>query len=116
MPKNKIQPLDRKKEQVLEILRQELPSLKERYGVVRVALYGSFAHGTPARKSDVDMLVELSRPLGLEFVALTEYLEERLGRKVHLATFETLNRSLSHPRYRAVAEHVERTLTDAPTG
>jgi hypothetical protein len=116
MPKNKIQPLDRTKEQILEILRQELPYLRERYGVVRVALYGSFAHGSPTRKSDVDLLVKLSRPLGLEFVALAEYFEERLGRKVHLATFETLNRSLSHPRYRAVAEDVERTLTDVPTG
>ena len=60
--------LDR--ESILEILEKELPYLREKYGVVRLALYGSFASGVPRRKSDVDLLVELSRPLGLEFVAL----------------------------------------------
>jgi predicted nucleotidyltransferase len=100
------------KASILEILEKELPHLREKYGVVRLALYGSFASGVPGRKSDVDLLVELSRPLGLEFVALVSYLEQRLGRKVDLATFETLNRSLENPRYHAVAQNIQRTLTD----
>lgn len=116
MSKSKLQPLHRTKEQILEILRRESPYLREKYGVVRIALYGSFASGTHTRKSDVDLFVKLSRPLGLEFVALAEYLEGRLGCKVDLATFETLDRSLNHPRYREVALDIERTLTDVPTG
>jgi len=32
----------------------------------------------------VDLLVELSHPLGLEFVALAQHLEKRLGRRVDL--------------------------------
>jgi predicted nucleotidyltransferase len=100
------------KESILEILEKEFPYLREKYGVVRLALYGSFARGLSDRKSDVDLLVELSRPLGLEFVALVSYLEQRLGRKVDLATFETLNRSLENPRYHAVAQNIQRTLTD----
>jgi hypothetical protein len=116
MPKGKIQPLGRTKEQILKILEQELSYLREKYGVVRVALYGSFASRTQTRKSDVDLLVRLSRPLGLEFVALAEYLERRLGCKVDLATFEMLDRGLTHPRYREVALDIERTLTDVPTG
>lgn len=103
------------KEKILEILEKELPYLREKYGVARIALYGSFAYGTPTAKSDVDLLVELSRPLGLEFVALAYYLEKRLGRRVNLATFETLNRSLSHPRYRPIALDIQRTLTDVQT-
>jgi predicted nucleotidyltransferase len=102
--------LDR--EFILRTLQEELPYLRERYGVVRIALYGSFSHGTPAKTSDVDLLVELGRPLGLEFVSLAQYLEKRLGRKVDLATFDTLNRSLSHPRYSKIAQNVQRTLTD----
>jgi hypothetical protein len=56
--------------------------------------------------------VALSRPLGLEFVSLTDYLEECLGREVNVATFGTLDRSRSHPRYGSVACEVARTLTD----
>jgi len=100
------------KDQVLRTLRAELPYLRERYGIVRLALYGSFACGTARADSDVDLLVELSRPLGLEFVTMTDYLEECLGREVDVATFETLDRSRSHSRYGSVARDVERTLTD----
>jgi uncharacterized protein len=100
------------REQVLELLEELLPSLHEKYGVVRLALYGSFAHGSPSAKSDIDLLVDLSRPLGLEFVSLAEDIEKHLGRKVDLTTFETLNRSLNHPRYRPIALNIQRILID----
>ena len=103
------------KERILSVLEQEFPHLYDKYGVVRIALYGSFSHGTPTEESDVDLLVELGRPLGLEFVSLAEYLEERLGRKVDLATFETLHRSLDHPRRKHIAQNIQRTLTDVRT-
>ena len=57
-------------------------------------------------------MVELARPLGLEFVSLALYLEKRLGRKVDLATFDDLRRSLAIPRRRHIALDIERTLTD----
>jgi len=106
------------RERVLRILRKALPELRERYGVIRLALYGSFAHGQPRADSDVDLLVELGRPLGLEFVDLVYDLEERLGRKVEVATFDTLRRNLEHPRYRDIVLDIQRTLTDveAATG
>ena len=98
------------RKEIIQALRRDLPHLREKYGVEKIALYGSFAKGAPGAESDVDILVQLSRPLGLEFVALAEHLEERLGRKVDLATFETLNRSLESPRYRHIAADTQRTL------
>ncbi len=98
------------REKILQMLKKDLPYLRERYGVVRIALYGSFAQDVQTGKSDVDLLVELSRPLGLEFVALAEHLEKVLGRKVGLATFETMFRSMDIPRYRPIALNIQRTL------
>ncbi len=95
----------------MKALRRNLPQLRERYGVTRLALFGSFAKGTKLRPaSDVDLLVELEHPLGLEFVALADHLEKSLGRRVDIATFDSFRRSLAHPRYRSIAEEVERTL------
>ena len=99
------------REQIIRTLRDQLPHLRERYGVVRMALFGSFAKSTSTDTSDVDLLVELSRPLGLEFVELADHTEEILGRKADLATFETFSRSLSLTRYKLVAADVQRTLT-----
>lgn len=93
------------------ILRKDLPFLREKYGVQKIAIYGSFVRGKPRLKSDVDLVVELARPLGLEFVALAFHLEKLLGRKVDLATYETLQRGLNDPRYREIASDIQRTLS-----
>lgn len=92
------------------MLRKRLPDLYERYGVRRIALYGSFSRDAHGAKSDVDLLVELSTPLGFEFVDLAEYLEKILGRKVELATFETFRRSKQDPRRRHITENIEKDL------
>jgi predicted nucleotidyltransferase len=95
---------------VSKVLKKEFPYLRKKYGVEKIALYGSFARGAHTAKSDVDILVQLGRPLGLEYVGLANYLEEILGRKVDLATFDMLRRSLKNPRYRHIAADVQRTL------
>lgn len=99
------------REKVLQILRGELPYLREKYGVERLAIYGSFAKGDQTKRSDVDILVQLVNPLGLKFVELAYHLEKVLGRKVDLATFETLHRSLENPRYRHIAVDIQRALS-----
>ena len=95
---------------VIRTLRKQMPRLRAEYGVEKIALYGSFAKGTANRRSDVDILVHLTRPLGLEFVQLAFDLEKSLGRKVDLATFDTFQRGLAQPRYARIPSNVERTL------
>lgn len=95
---------------VLQRLKQRLPELQEKYGIRRIGLYGSFARSDQTGKSDVDLLVDLSRPLGFEFVELAEDLEKILGKKVDLATFETYHRSKQDPRRRPIAENIEKDL------
>ena len=71
---------------VVESLRGAMPELAARYGVKRLALFGSFVRGEQEPASDVDAVVELEHPLGLEFVDLAERLEQLVGRKVDLLT------------------------------
>jgi len=99
---------------ILQRLNQHLPSLHRKYGIRRIALYGSFARETQTQKSDVDLLVELSRPLGFEFVDLADELEQILGRKVDLVTFDTYRRSKQDPRKRHIAENIEKDLVYVP--
>jgi hypothetical protein len=56
--------------------------------------------------------VDPERPLGFEFVELANDLEKALGKKVDLTTFKAFKRRLAHPRYRPIAEDVERTLVN----
>jgi len=71
---------------VVESLRRAMPELASRYGVKRLALFGSFVRGEQRGESDIDMVVELESPLGLGFVDLAERLERVVGRRVDLLT------------------------------
>ena len=62
-----------------------IPSVTERSFLV--ALFGSFARDEGREDSDVDLLVEFSRPIGLfEFVRMQRQLGELLGHRVDLVT------------------------------
>lgn len=70
----------------LQLLRDNLPYLHAEYGVERIGLFGSFAADAPTETSDVDLVVEFQRPIGLRFLELVEYLENAFGRDVDVLT------------------------------
>lgn len=77
-------------ENIQELKKKILPILKP-YGVSRAGLFGSVARGESTKKSDVDILVEIEKPIGLlEFIALQRKLEAVLGRRVDLVEHSTL--------------------------
>lgn len=81
-------------EEVVEILTGLKAELKERYGVNKIGIFGSFARNEPDVDSDVDILVELQEPLGWEFFELLEMLEEKLSKRVDLTTKSALKKQL----------------------
>ena len=75
------------KEEILKILSQGMPFLKERYQVQHCGLFGSYAHGQTSPKSDIDILVRFSRPKSLfQLVRIEDEIEETLHMKVDLVT------------------------------
>ena len=71
--------------ETLATLRQSRARLTDRFAVRSLALFGSIARDTSRADSDVDLLVEFARPIGLLHVAKTAlFLEELLGRPVDL--------------------------------
>ncbi|MCS6938012.1 MAG: nucleotidyltransferase domain-containing protein, partial [Roseiflexus sp.] len=61
---------------IRHILDNHRETLTSRFGVRRVAIFGSYARQDQTPLSDVDIAVELERPLGWEIVDLHDYLEE----------------------------------------
>ena len=75
-----------KLEDAERILRKHKKELNEKFGVKSIAIFGSTARGESGNESDVDIIVELSRPLGFKFVSLVYYLQEILGTSVDVIT------------------------------
>jgi predicted nucleotidyltransferase len=72
-------------EQIRAAIRQHQEVLVERYGVKVVGLFGSYARGEHRKRSDLDLLVDIVRPISLlELIGAELYLSEVLGVKVDL--------------------------------
>ena len=70
----------------LEILRHYQTELQE-LGVKSLKLFGSVARGEARPESDIDILVEFTKPIGLlAFIRLKHRLSDLLGRPVDLVT------------------------------
>ena len=77
-------------DEIKEILESHKKDLREKYNVKLIGVFGSFARGEQSETSDIDILVELEKPMGLKFIHLTYYLEEILGSKVEVVTLNAL--------------------------
>ena len=72
-----------------------LQSIKEdvvrNYPVKNVGVFGSVARDEQTDESDIDLLVEFSRPVGfVTFMRLEHFLSEQMGKPVDLVTPDTL--------------------------
>lgn len=75
------------KQTILATLKRVKPSLEKKYGVKELALFGSYSRNTAVPgKSDVDVMVDFSQPIGLAFVDLADELELLLQLKVDLVS------------------------------
>lgn len=76
---------------VNEIKKQIMPILKQE-GVTRAALFGSVVRGQTTKESDIDILVDLPRGKSLfDLAGLQIKLEQKLGNKVDVITYNSLN-------------------------
>lgn len=70
------------------------PYLHQKFSVNKIGYFGSYARDTQTENSDLDILVELEKPLGWEFFDLQDYLEDVLKLKIDLTTVNGLKQQL----------------------
>lgn len=75
---------------IIDIINKIKPKLRSRFKVKNIGIFGSYAREEEKENSDVDILVELEEPLGLDLVELIYFLEESIGEKVDLVTSKSL--------------------------
>ena len=79
---------------ILIKLKELKPTLNKDYSVKNIGLFGSFSNGDYTDDSDIDLLVELEKPIGWKFFSLEIYLENVFGRKVDLVTKNALKEQI----------------------
>ena len=83
------------RERAIKLLNASKPILASRFGVTKLALFGSTARNQASPKSDVDILVAFSgRATSIRYFGVQFYLEDLFGCSVDLVTEKALRPEL----------------------
>ena len=72
------------KEFIIESLRDELPYLKNKFGVQSIGLFGLCSKNGNDKKNDLDFFVEVGEPVAKNYFGLWNYLEKKFNKKIGL--------------------------------
>lgn len=89
----------------IEILKSNQGLIKQKYGVKKIGIFGSFARSEARKGSDIDVLVEFESGCKTfdNFMDLKFYLEDVFSRKVDLVTTDALRPQLKENILREVS-------------
>jgi len=71
---------------IINELRQLKPELSIRFHVKKIGLFGSVTRTDFNEHSDIDLIVDFNKPVGVEFIELADFLETKFKRKVDLVS------------------------------
>ena len=91
---------------LLNALQKRQQTLKQRFKVRKIGLFGSYANRKQTAKSDIDLIVDFEEPTFDNFMGLITYLEELFGRKVDVLTPE----GIESIRVKSVAEDIKKNI------
>ncbi len=81
---------------IKSLLSQLKPELIGKYFVNSIGLFGSVVRDDFTTSSDVDIVVDFSKPIGIEFIDLADFLESKLHKKVDLVSKNGIKEKYFH--------------------
>ncbi|NOX34470.1 MAG: toxin-antitoxin system toxin subunit [Deltaproteobacteria bacterium] len=81
------------KNEIISLITAEKAFLKEKFGVLNIGLFGSYAKDQQNLDSDIDFLVEFSEPRFDWIVSLQIYMEKKFEKKIEIVRKRNLSKS-----------------------
>lgn len=91
-------------QEINKILTEHKDEIRKKYGVLILGIFGSYARGEENKASDVDILIEIEKPIGLKFFELWDELEKLLGCEVDLVRAKLLREEIRNNILKEVVE------------
>ena len=82
------------KTEILSRLTELNPILYKDYAVKEIGLFGSYSDNSNTEESDIDILIELEKPIGWKFFTLELFLENVFNKKIDLVTKNALKEQI----------------------
>ena len=87
---------------VKNILLALKPELASKYHVSSIGLFGSIVRDDYSSSSDIDIIVDFSQPVGIEFIELADFIEKKLNKPVDLVS----KKGIKKKYYRAIEPEI----------
>ncbi len=81
---------------IKQILTQLKPELISKYHVCSLGLFGSVVRDDFTTSSDIDIIVDFSQPIGIEFIDLADFIEKKLKSPVDLVSKNGIKQKYYH--------------------
>lgn len=76
---------------IADTIKQLKPELQERFGITKLALFGSYARDDTTDSSDVDIaIVEMERKNGFLVAGAKRFLSEKLQKEVDIGLLDSI--------------------------
>ena len=92
--------------EIVKKIKEQYPYLSRQYGIRRIGIFGSVAMDTAGQDSDIDIVVEFDRPIGLKFMEFVDYMEKVFGKKVDVLTKD----GIKNIRVKNVSTEIEKNI------
>jgi len=78
-------------DEIKELLQRHKETFREQYGLKEIGIFGSYVRGEQGDESDIDILIELEKPIGfVRFIRFENALSQLLGVRVEIVTKKAL--------------------------
>jgi predicted nucleotidyltransferase len=71
---------------IVQKIKKSKEQLFSKYGIKDLAIFGSVSRGDHTTSSDLDILVDFNREIGIEFIDLADELEDLLSLRIDLVS------------------------------
>ena len=90
-------------EEITEFLANHKEEMAQRFGVVKIGLFGSYARGDAVEDSDIDIAIEMeTQHIADSYFGALHFLEDHLQRKIDLGLLSNLRPELK--------EHIKKEI------
>lgn len=84
--------MTQEKSGIINTLKQLKPELQERFGVTKLALFGSYARDEATEDSDIDIvIIKMTRKNGFLIAKAKRFISDKLQKKVDIGLYSAIN-------------------------
>ena len=80
-----------KDKKILEKIKNQIIKILKENKIKKAGIFGSYAKGKNKKSSDIDIIIEPKKNTGFGFFKIQMQLEEKLGRKIDLITYNSIH-------------------------